>query len=77
MYNEGKEKVETNLDVIKILKSSLQNTAVVQAKLMDLKLREVIMKSENLVIDVNGELSLAEHQAGLIEDEEEKNQIIR
>ena len=66
MYDEGKEKVEKNLDIVKLLKNSLHNTAAINAKVMDLKLHESILRSEHVIIDMDGEISFADDRKGTI-----------
>lgn len=50
MYKEGVEKVEQGLDMVKIIKMNIENSAALRATIMDLKMNDFIAKSDQLVI---------------------------
>ena len=61
MYHEGVEKVEDGLDMVKIIRLNVENTAAVRATVMNLDLHDQISKSEKMVIKLHSDFSMSEH----------------
>jgi len=65
MYEEGVEKVEENLDMVKMMKMMVHNTAAVRASVMTMQLHDVITHSENLVVACDDDLSMSSYSDGV------------
>ena len=76
MYDAGKERVEDNLDIIRIVKSLLYNTATLRATLVNLQLHDAITKSDHLCIQLESDISMADHSAAEKQLQAERIQII-
>ena len=76
MYEEGVEKVEENLDMVKMMKMMVHNTAAARATVMNLQLHDVITHSENLVVAIDDNLSMSSYSDGVRNFERDREQVV-